>query len=282
MADFLFVARNSISNADLTVVDSLGVVVNSDGDTATAQLVTYATSTVVFTRTCSKVATGVYRVTMSSVETATAGLYKLSFVYTLGGVPQVYSVDVEIPDATAPVYEALSDGMKNVVASVWMRFEDLFDSDIGGPHLRMYAQAKFGRERVAQLMRVAIERLNTVAQPHQSFDLYAPSEFPYSQWGGLLAHATYIEVIKHLMRSYVEQPSAENVSSARLDRRDYLQRWEQVLQLETADLKAELDIFKMSAMSLSSPAIQVAGGVYGNLWRTTPVTRPRHRPPWNY
>ena len=282
MSDFLFIARNSISNADLTVIDGAGAVVDADGNAVSAQLSTYLTSTSVLSRSATRMAVGVYRITLSSVETATAGLYALTFVYNLGGIPQTYKVDIEIPDATAPVYESLTDGMKNVVESVWIRFKDLFDSAVGGPHLQMYAQSKFGRERVAELMAVAVDRLNSVAQPHQSYSLFGTSEFPYSQWGGLLAQATYVEVIKHLMRSYVEQPDPQNVSSARLDRRDYLSRWAQIQAMEESTLQGELDIFKIANMGLGQPSILVAGGVYGNLWRTTPVTRPRHRPPWTY
>jgi hypothetical protein len=280
--DFLFVARNSISNADLTVVDGSGAVVDADGLAVSAQLITYATSASVLSRPATRVALGVYRITLSSIETGTPGLYVLTYVYTLGGIPQTYSVDIEVATSTSPLYESLSDGLKHVVESVWNRFSDLFDSAIGGPHLQMYAQSNFGRERVAELMQIGVERLNSIAQPHQSYSLFGATEFPYSQWGGLLASATYIEVIKHLMRSYVEQPDAVNITSSRLDRREYLNRWNIILQNEQGDLKSQLDVFKLAAMNLGQASILVAGGIYGNYTRNTPVTRPQHRPPWNY
>lgn len=282
MANFLFVARYSIANADLTVINSSGTVVNADGDSVTAALHNYVTGTQIFTRSATKVGTGIYRVTLSSVETATPGTFYLRFTYNLGAVAQEYRTDVEVPSSSAPLYEAVDDGIRDVVDSVWLRFADLFDSAIGGPHLQMYAQSAFGRERVAELCRVAVGRLNTVAQPYQSYSLSGNGTFPVTQWGPLLEQATLVEVIKHLMRSYVEQPSPESIPSARLDRRDYLSRWESILRVEEETLKSQLDTFKIANMGLSTPAISVAGGVYGNLVRTAPPARPKHRMPWSF
>ena len=65
-----------------------------------------------------------------------------------------------------------------------------------------------------------------MAQPHMTYTLNEPGQFPHEQWGALLEFATYIETIKHLKRSYVEQPDWQGVTVARADRRDYLQRWD--------------------------------------------------------
>lgn len=282
MADFLFVARYSISNADLTVVNGSGTVVDADANAVTANYHNYASGTLIFTRAATRVQTGVYRVTLSSVETATPGAFYLRFTYALGSVAQEYRTDVEVPSSSAPLYEALDDGVRDVIDRVWMRFSDLFDSALGGPHLQMYAQSNFGRERVADLCRVAVGRLNTVAQPYQTYDILGTGVFPVSQWGALLEQATLVETIKHLMRSYVEQPSPESIPGARLDRRDYLSRWETMLSIEERTLTSQLETFKMANMGLGQPSLVVAGGVYGNLVRNATPARPRHRVPWVY
>jgi len=281
MANFLFVSRYSIANADLTVINGSGAIVDADSDSVTGALHNYGDDSEIFSRSAVKIDTGIYRITLSSVETNTPGLFYLKFSYTLGSA-QEYRTDVEIPQTSAPLYEALSEGMRDIIESVWMRFSDLFDSAVGGPHLKEYSQSNFGRERIAELLRVAVGRLNTVSQPYQSYGITGDSEFPIVQWGALLEQATMVEAIKHLMRSYVEQPSAQGIQSARLDRRDYLNRWETVLRIEESTLTSQLDIFKMASMNLGQPSIMVAGGVYGNLRRNAPPARPHHRPPIVY
>lgn len=282
MANFLFVSRYSIANADLTVIDSNGDVVDADLNAVTASMHEYGDGTELFSRSASRVETGVYRVTLSSVETSDPGLYYLKFVYQLDSVNQEYQTDVEIPVTSSPLYEALSVGMRDIIEGVWMRFSDLFDSAIGGPHLKEYAQSNFGRERIAELLRVAVGRLNTISQPYQGYEISGDNEFPIAQWGPLLEQATMVEAIKHLIRSYVEQPNAEGIPAARLDRRDYMNRWGSVLSVEESTLASQLDIFKMASMNLGQPSIMVAGGVYGNLVRNAPPARPRHRPPIAY
>lgn len=280
MSDFLFVPRYSITNADLTVINGSGSIVDADA-AVTGSFYTYANDALVFTRSAVKVVTGVYRITFSSAETATPGAYYLRYTYNLSGIAQQYQIDIEVPSSSAPLYESVSDGIREVVESVWIRFADLFDSAVGGPHLSMYAQSNFGRERITELCRIAIGRLNTIAQPNQSYSISGDSIFPVTQWGALLEQATYIEVIKHLMRSYVEQPDAQGIPSARLDRRDYLSRWAQILAAEESTLSGQLDVFKLASMNLGTPSVLVAGGVYGNLVRTTPAARPKHRMPWS-
>lgn len=88
--------------------------------------------------------------------------------------------------------------------------------------------------------------------------------FPYSEWSGLLIQGLKIEVIKHLMRSYVEEPQADGVTSARMNRRDYMQRWGEILKSEEKEYKSILDTFKVRQMFALNPKVLVAGGVYGN------------------
>ena len=115
-------------------------------------------------------------------------------------------------------------------------------------------------------MSVAINKINTIGQPWSNYtmDGNGGPQYPIAQWGGLLGQYTYVEMIKHLMRSYVEQPVLQGPASiTRLDRRDYIERWRTVLQDESAELKSMLDTFKIRRMFGGAPKVLVSGGTYG-------------------
>lgn len=271
-------------------VHKAGALADADANEVTVRMTTLDYSadpvvgSIIFERSALHPATGVYETILASAETATPGLYLTTFSYELDGAPIAVTGIVEIGRAS-PYYDSLDIGMKGIVESAWLRFADLFDSPNGGPHLQVYFQARFDRNRMAQLLRLAVGRLNTVAQPHSTYTVDDPSNlFPISTWGALLEHALYIETIKHLRRSYVEQPEAVNVTVARQDRRDYLARWGEILRDEEADLKGELDTFKIANMGLGRPRVLVSGGVFGNFGPTrlpgSAAARPRYWSQW--
>jgi len=88
--------------------------------------------------------------------------------------------------------------------------------------------------------------------------------FPYYQWSGLLISGLTIDVIKHLMRVYVEEPQVEGSTAARMSRRDYMQRWGEILRTEEEEYTQMLEVFKVRQMFALNPKVLVAGGVYGN------------------
>jgi hypothetical protein len=266
--------------------DVLGLSVHVQGtptdvDTdVTVVLTRESDSTVVFTRTADHIGTGLYEVALTSDDSSTVGDYTVTWSYDVGGTPQTYVTFITVGEV-APTYDALTPGLKDVVDSVWIRFADLFDSPMGGPNLQTYFQTHFGRERIAQLMRIGAGRLNTMAQPFQTFTVDGPTpSFPLAQWGSLLETTTYVEVLKHLVRSYVEQPAFVGGNVTRLDRRDYMDRWQSILQDEEAMMKSQLDIFKISMMGLGKPKVLVSGGVYGRYGPTrfagSVAARPRY------
>lgn len=267
-----------------------GVLADADANTVMVQMSSLdydpdaPAGILVFERTALHSATGTYEVILSSFETATPGLWLTTWSYALDGIPQTFQGILEV-GRSAPAYDGLDIGMKGVVESAWLRFADLFDSPYGGPNLQVYFQSRFDRNRMAQLLRIAAGRLNTIAQPHQTYTVDDPSNlFPVSTWGPLLEHALYVEAVKHLRRSYVEQPEAVGVTVARQDRRDYMQRWGEILADEERDLKGELDTFKIANMGLGRPRVLVSGGVYGNFGPTrlpgSAAARPRYWAQW--
>lgn len=262
-AERQWVSRHSIEPVGLAIYKD-GVLADADANVVMVRM-ERVDETAVFERQAQHMGTGLYETLISSVETATQGLYAVRWAYSLDGVPQVFEGILEV-GAASPAYDALDVGFKAIVESVWMRFADLYDSTLGGPHLQEYFQTRFGRGRMAQLLGVAVGRLNSVAQPHGTYSLDAErNPFPYAQWGPMLEQGLYVETIKHLIRSYTEQPDAMGIVTARMDRRDYTDRWRAVLADEAADYASMLDVFKIANMGLGRPRVLVSGGVYGTM-----------------
>jgi len=251
------------------VVYVQGTKADPDGQTVSVTMVNETTSATVFTRTATRVDVGTYEVTLNSSETDEIGPYELTWNYTVSSTAQFEKSFILVGEFS-PDYDALAPGMKAIVESVWIRFADLFDSPNGGPNLQTYFQSHFTRGRISQLLTIAVGILNTRAQPFQTYTIDGDggASFPIEQWGPLLEQALYVEVLKHLRRSYVEQPMFMGGEVTRLDRRDYLDRWGQILADEQETLKQELDTFKIRNMGLGRPAVLVGGGVYGRFGPT--------------
>lgn len=258
-----------------------GNLVDPDGQVVNATLIDESDNTTT-ALTVDRNDVGDYTVTLSSTETQETGYYTLEWTYTLNLSTEVYRMWLDIGPAD-PAYDNLDDDFKQLVEHVWARFADLFDSPMGGPHLLTYFQTNWSRARVARLLATALRRLNVIAQPHFTYTLdgQGGKQFPLGQWGGTLEQALYVEVLKHLVRSYVEQPELVGASVARTDRRDYMSRWESVLRAEQEDLKDSLDTFRIRHMGLGQPGVMVSGGVYGRGYGPTSfpksaVARPRY------
>jgi hypothetical protein len=257
-----------------------GVLGDPDANAVSVTMVNEQTGVPVFTaRSATRTAVGTYELQLTSEETEVPGGFILTWSYTVSGVGESYETYVQVGEFS-PDYAALSEGMRTVVERGWNRFEDLFDSPFGGPNLQVYAQSHFNRGRIAQLLSFAMGRLNTAAQPFQTYTLdgNGGATFPLTTWGPLLEQALYVEILKHLRRSYVEQPLLMGGEVTRHDRRDYMDRWGQVLSDEQNQLKEQLDVFKIRSMGLGRPAVLVSGGAYGRAPSGIPFMSSRGRP----
>jgi hypothetical protein len=223
------------------------------------------TTTQVSSYSATREAAGVYTVTPTSADTQTPSQAELTWAYSINSQPQQYASYLTIGPVN-PYYDQLPIDMQDFMEQqVWIRFADLFDSPDGGPNLQTYFQAHWSRGRMAQLMQIALSKINAVAQPWSSYTLDGNGGplFPTIFWGGLLASYTYIEAVKQLIRGYTEQPAFSGAGVARLDRRDYAERWRAALKDEEAELRSQLDVFKIRHMGLGNPKVLVSGGVYG-------------------
>lgn len=263
--DSRYVSRYAEQTLGIQVYKA-GVLADADGndvDVVVRRLDT-GTPVTVATGNATRVSTGVYAYTVSGAVTQVVGHYEAVFSYTVDGTADTYALNFAVGEVS-PDYDALSPGYKGVVEAVMVRLADLWDNPYGGPHLQSYVQTHFGRNRVAQLLRTALGTLNAYSSPFAFFGFAPAEEFPLDSWGILLEKTLWIEVVKHLRRSYLEQPEVSlGASVARFDRSVYFERWGQILTDEREDMALMLDNFKMAHMGLGTVHVLVSGGAYGN------------------
>lgn len=198
----------------------------------------------------------VVTLTIPADITTQAGLYRGACRFTLpDNTIRSQPVTFETIDPLADrVNLTNKDG---AIELTWLKLEDLFDSELGGPHLMDVTKAGFTRDKVALLLPDALYKINNTYQPATGYD---SSTFPYDQHLPLLSQALLVQSIRHLMRSYVEQYNP--VGSGNItyfDRRDYLNRWQQVYQVEDQQLEQWIDLFKRDQMGFGQTATLVGG-----------------------
>ncbi len=279
-----FFGRNTVQQVGLSLLGDDGVTpVDADGAVTFSLYLTGPNETQVLqnTYTATRMGVGLYELTLNTEDTETLGNYLGIWNYALSGAPETYEVYMVVGESNPP-YDRLTDPFKAVVDDVWVRFADCFDSPAGGPHLQTYYQAHWSRGRMAQLMGMALRRLNVVSQPYTTYtiDGVGGPIFPLAQWAGLLELGTYVEALRHLRRSYLEQPQFVGGNVTRLDRTDYWIRWGQLLEDAEADLKGAQDTYKISLMFSGGPKTLVSGGIFGRMGVTrTPgamIARPHY------
>lgn len=222
------------------------------------------TNAVVLDTIADRVGIGRYQVTLDGTTTDTIGNFTLTFYYRINGNDERYAIYIEIGSGV-DAYDNIPFEFQQLIDNVRVKFADLFDSPNGGPHLQVYFQTHWTPARYAQLLRSALGTLNTGSQPVTSYTLDGVDGplFPLQKWGALLEKSLYIEVIRHLRRSYVEQPMLVGGEVTRHDRRDYFDRWGIILEEEMRTFEKQVEAFKISHAFSSGPKILVSGGAYG-------------------
>lgn len=206
--------------------------------------------------------TGVYSVDLTPTLTAERGNYAAVWTYTVDGSPLTFTDHLQVIEPM-PTYDNLREEEKAVVEQVSWMLADLFDSTNGGPHLQEPFQTHFGYERIAQLLHLGATRINVTSIPVTNYGVgEGSSKFP-EILQPFLVLGTYLEVVRHLVRSYVEQPNFVGMNVTYTDRRDYLQRWQSVLADEKRDFDKALVQAKRKLLGLGRGALLVSGGIYG-------------------
>lgn len=202
-----------------------------------------------------------------------AGLYRGRAQFTLtDGTTKSSIVTFEVIDPLEIEAAATDDSIQWVVDHAYLKLEDLFDSELGGPWLSDKTLKSFSKDKMSHLLPDALYYINNDTQPVTSF---SEIDFPLAQHKSLLAQGLLVETIYHLMRSYVEQPQPVGQAITYFDRRDYLTRWSTVLQSEEKKLQSWIDIFKLQYTGFGSSALLV-GGYASSLSRTPAAYRTRY------
>jgi hypothetical protein len=216
-------------------------------------------------------------------DTTQVGSYRVlaTATFSSGEVrSETFTFEVEDPlDPPPPTkHEEIAD-------AVWLRFEDLFDSTEGGPWLRDMTLRYFDKRKIPAFIGDALMEIN-LAPPMTNatiIDFTTPVAVGNPDLDGpdldqgILILATELAIIRHLMRSYVEQPALVGVQAGYEDRRDYLQRWQTIYEIDMEVFKRWLALWKRQFLGLGHSKILVsskAGRLYGpTAQRTRNVSR---------
>lgn len=140
-----------------------------------------------------------------------------------------------------------------VANDAWEKFEDLFDSEEGGPWLRDMTLSVFNKTKMEAFIDDALIVIN-FQNPETAFTVteFVAEGPPVAKTSSLpiLTQAVVLQIIRHLMRSYVEQPNVVGAQIAWHERRDYLQRWKEVYAIEQEAYKQMLALWKRQFLGL--------------------------------
>jgi hypothetical protein len=191
------------------------------------------------------------------------GVLTAEWTYAVNGTSFTFYDYLQILEQM-PFYETCSDQEKSTVERVSWMIGDLFDSTEGGPYLIEPFQTHWNYERIAQLEAIAVTRFNYLAFPVTSYGVGSGGgqSLPV-QFSDIAVIGTYLEVVRHFMRSYAEIPAFVGMNVTYTDRRDYMQRWGQILQTEEAQYEQMVKYAKRSLLQLGRGSILVSGGLYG-------------------
>ena len=211
--------------------------------------------------------TGKYDFNIGPEHTADRGTLTAEWTYEVDGTPFKFVDHLQVLNPM-PMFDSLDEEHRGIVEQVTWMLGDLYDSAEGGPHLIDEFQTKFDYERIALLMGNAVTRMNTTGFPIMSWTLFpvtptAQAGYPPSTFSGLLVIGTYLEVIRHLRDSYVEIPNRPNMNVTYTDRRDYSQRWAQILAAEWPEYMRMVKMAKRKLLNLGRGSLLLAGGIYG-------------------
>ncbi len=194
------------------------------------------------------------------------GEYFVVATFTLiDGTRQSIRSDFQVDD---PFPAADDTEMGSLEAAVWLKFEDLFDSEDGGPWLRDMTLNVFSPNKIHEFMNDALFEINNYNPPTE-LDLgyfYVivrdvdgiPIEARENDSTNIIVLGTELAIIRHLMRSYTEQPDPKGGQITYEDRRDYLQRWGTIYQIEWQRYDMLLKLWKRRFLDLNKGKLLVS------------------------
>lgn len=140
---------------------------------------------------------------------------------------------------------------EEIVANrVWDKIEDCFDSEIEGPWLRDMTLNFFNKGKMQDFIAEGLFDINQQNPPTNiGIDGFFAGSNPTADLP-LLVQSTFLSVVRHLIRSYVEQPQPIGAQVVYEDRRDYLQRWQETYQIELETYSRWIALWKRKYLQL--------------------------------
>jgi hypothetical protein len=172
---------------------------------------------------------------------------------TLNGTQSVRA-DFETVDPFLELEPSLSWVVAN---DAWEKFEDCFDGEEEGPWLRDMTLNIFNKKKMENFIDDALMDINLQHPPTslgiESFVQAGEKEGEFVTTDlPVLTQGLVLQLIRHLMRSYAEQPNPVGAQIAWHDRRDYLQRWKEVYLTEQEQYKRMLALYKRRYLGLGT------------------------------
>ena len=213
---------------------------------------------------------------LSYTDTSELGEYLVVATFTLNdGTKKSTRSDFQITDPfeenlETPVnyeeYDSLSEDDKAawqvaiVGNRVWAKMEDVFDSNDGGPWMRDMTMNVFNPAKINEFMDEALFTINVYNPPTDFWidEFATPVNGRPNENMTIMVQATWVSVIRHLMRSYVEQPIPTGGQITWQDRRDYLQRWGTMYQIENQLFDQLLKLWKRQFLGLGTSKLLVS------------------------
>lgn len=175
-------------------------------------------------------------------------------------------------------YTDLNPRACEIVDLVRDQFADMFDNDDFGPFIQDFTE--FDKDRYAEFLELAVGDVEVVVG--LTGMVWGVNSFPYSKVVAkrCITLALTIEVIRHFIRSYVEIPDTARVGAPDVVRRDYLTRWQGVLndyqqQLKDAGKKLTAELYSENAKHYTKVLVDLPS-MRGVMTIDQPAERPQY------
>ena len=187
--------------------------------------------------------------------TDVAGEYKaiMTFTYDDGaitGLTKSTVVDFTVSD---PFVRSGAQPYDPAVDSAWLMLEDCFDSEYGGPWLRDMTLAIFDKTKISAFVPQVIMNINET----MPFSDFTADSFPYGLGSStpLVAQGLLCASVRHLMRSYTEQPDVVSSPVAFMDRKKYQQAWKAIYDVEQPLFDKWVKQYKLRGYDITHAAV---------------------------
>lgn len=156
-------------------------------------------------------------------------------------------------------FEVVDTQTRIIADGVWTKLEDCFDAENEGPWIQDMTLNFFHEEKMEKFIAEALFDINYQNPPTDvGIDSFVTSTNFINTNYPLLVQGVFVQVLRHVMRSYVEQPLPTGAQIAYQDRRDYLTRWQGMYELELAQYMRWLALWKRGFLQLGHSRLLVS------------------------